>query len=62
MMVLQAVRGAAVLPHSTGRRTRVAVFAEGADAEAARKAGAEIVGDDELIAEIQVGFLPQSSR
>ena len=51
---LQAVRGAAMLPHNTGRRTRLCVFAEGPDAEAARQAGAEVVGSDELIADIQV--------
>ena len=55
--LLQAVRGAAMLPHSTGRRTRLCVFAEGPDAEAARQAGAEVVGSDELIADIQVSVL-----
>lgn len=44
----EAVRGAAILPHGSGRTVRVAVFAQGAQAEAALKAGAEIVGFKDL--------------
>ncbi|GAB4850574.1 hypothetical protein Ancab_029883 [Ancistrocladus abbreviatus] len=49
------VSGAVVLPHGTGKNVRVAVFAEGAAAEEARVAGADIVGADELIQEIRNG-------
>ena len=42
----QNVRGAIVLPHGTGRSVRVAVFTQGANAEAAKEAGAELVGID----------------
>lgn len=51
----QVVRGAAVLPHGTGRSVRVAVFAQGDAAEAAQAAGADIVGMDDLAAEIKNG-------
>ena len=51
----QVVRGASVLPHGTGKNVRVAVFAQGANAEAATAAGADIVGMDDLAAEIQQG-------
>lgn len=51
----QAVRGAVVLPHGTGKSVRVAVFAQGANAEAAQAAGADIVGMDELADEIKGG-------
>jgi large subunit ribosomal protein L1 len=44
----QNVRGATVLPHCTGRDVRVAVFTQGANAEAAKAAGAELVGMDDL--------------
>ncbi|CAJ1833087.1 50S ribosomal protein L1 [Aeromonas salmonicida] len=44
----QNVRGATVLPHGTGRDVRVAVFTQGANAEAAKAAGAELVGMDDL--------------
>ncbi len=44
----QNVRGATVLPHGTGKLVRVAVFAQGANAEAAKEAGADIVGMDDL--------------
>lgn len=44
----QMVRGATLLPNGSGRSVRVAVFAQGAQAEAAKKAGAEIVGFDDL--------------
>ncbi|MDR8526022.1 MULTISPECIES: 50S ribosomal protein L1 [Shewanella] len=51
----QNVRGATVLPHGTGREVRVAVFTQGANAEAAKEAGAELVGMDELAAQIKAG-------
>jgi len=51
----QVVRGASVLPHGTGKTVRVAVFTQGANAEAATAAGADIVGMDDLAAEIQQG-------
>lgn len=44
----QNVRGATVLPHGTGRDIRVAVFTQGANAEAAKAAGAELVGMEDL--------------
>ena len=46
----QVVRGAVVLPNGTGKTTRVAVFAQGAKAEEAKAAGADIVGMDDLAA------------
>ncbi|AYY82212.1 MULTISPECIES: 50S ribosomal protein L1 [Proteus] len=51
----QNVRGATVLPHGTGRSVRVAVFAQGANAEAAKEAGAELVGMDDLAAKVKAG-------
>ena len=51
----QSVRGATVLPHGTGREVRVAVFAQGANVQAAEKAGADIVGLDDLAADIKKG-------
>lgn len=45
----QLVRGAATLPHGTGKVVRVAVFAEGDEAEEAKSAGADVVGSDELV-------------
>ncbi|MDH4134766.1 MAG: 50S ribosomal protein L1 [Gammaproteobacteria bacterium] len=51
----QNVRGSAVLPRGTGKTVRVAVFAEGAQAEAARKAGADIVGFQDLADQIKAG-------
>ncbi|MGI9284358.1 MAG: 50S ribosomal protein L1 [Pseudomonadales bacterium] len=53
----QAVRGATVLPHGAGRDVRVAVFAQGANADAATEAGADIVGLEELAEEIKGGRL-----
>lgn len=53
----QNVRGASVLPHGTGKTVRVAVFAQGANAELARSAGADIVGFDDLAERIQGGDL-----
>jgi large subunit ribosomal protein L1 len=51
----QVVRGAVVLPNGTGKTKRVAVFAQGAKAEEAKAAGADIVGMDDLAAEIKGG-------
>lgn len=51
----QSIRGATVLPHGTGKRVRVAVFAEGAKAEAARAAGADIVGLQDLAQQVKSG-------
>ena len=51
----QAVRGATVLPNGTGKQVRVALFADGDDAEAGRTAGADIVGMDDLAAEVKQG-------
>lgn len=51
----QGVRGAIVLPHGTGRQVRVAVFAQGDKAEAARAAGADIVGFEDLAETIKGG-------
>ncbi len=51
----QVVRGAVVLPNGTGKSKRVAVFAQGAKAEEAKAAGADIVGMDDLAAEIKAG-------
>lgn len=51
----QNIRGSISLPHGTGKTVRVAVFAEGAQAEQAAEAGADVIGSDELIAQIQKG-------
>ncbi|MBD3618037.1 MAG: 50S ribosomal protein L1 [Chromatiales bacterium] len=51
----QVVRGSTVLPNGTGKSVRVAVFAQGAAADAARDAGAEIVGMDDLADEVKKG-------
>ena len=53
----QMVRGTVSLPHGTGKTARVIVFATGEQAEAARAAGADKVGSDDLIAEITAGYL-----
>ncbi len=53
----QMVRGTVNLPHGTGKTARVLVFATGDRAEQARAAGADIVGDDALIEEVQKGRL-----
>lgn len=53
----QVVRGATTLPAGTGKTVRVAVFAQGANAEAAKAAGADIVGFDDLAESIQAGNL-----
>ena len=52
----QQVRGTISLPHGTGTSRRVAVFAEGPNADAAREAGADIVGGQDLIDEVNGGF------
>jgi len=51
----QVVRGSTVLPKGTGKTVRVAVFAQGANADAAKEAGADIVGFDDLAADIKGG-------
>nr|WP_255774802.1 50S ribosomal protein L1 [Microbulbifer zhoushanensis] len=51
----QAVRGATTLPHGTGKDVRVAVFTQGANADAAKEAGADLVGMDELAADVKAG-------
>ncbi|MBP5785663.1 MAG: 50S ribosomal protein L1 [Aeriscardovia sp.] len=51
----QLIRGTVTLPHGTGKTVRVAVFAKGPQAEAARQAGADIVGDDDLIEAVSKG-------
>ena len=53
----QVVRGSTVLPNGTGKDVRVAVFAEGEQAEAAKAAGADIVGLDDLAAEVKKGVM-----
>ena len=51
----QVVRGATVLPNGTGKTVRVAVFTQGANADAAKEAGADIVGMDDLADEVKKG-------
>ncbi len=51
----QLVRGSVVMPRGIGKTVRVAVFAQGANAEAARAAGADIVGFDDLAVEVKAG-------
>ena len=51
----QNVRGASVLPHGNGKTVRVAVFAQGAKAEEAKEAGADVVGFDDLAEQVQGG-------
>lgn len=53
----QMVRGTVALPHGTGKTVRVAVIAKGAAADEAQKAGADVVGADDLVAKIEGGFL-----
>jgi len=51
----QVVRSATVLPHGTGKTVRVAVFAQGANADAAREAGADVVGFEDLAESVKAG-------
>lgn len=53
----QQIRGAMVLPNGTGKTARVLVFARGAKAEEAKAAGADFVGEDDLVAKINDGWL-----
>ena len=53
----QAVRGSVVLPRGTGKNVRVAVFAQGANAEKATAAGADVVGFEDLAERIKGGFM-----
>ena len=53
----QTVRGAVVLPHGTGRKVRVAVFAQGDLADAAKAAGADIIGFEDLAESIKKGMM-----
>ena len=54
----QVVRGSTVLPNGTGKSVRVAVFAQGAAADAATEAGADIVGMDDLADQVKGGDMP----
>lgn len=54
----QVVRGSTVLPNGTGKSVRVAVFAQGAAADAATEAGADIVGMDDLADQVKSGDMP----
>lgn len=51
----QVVRGSTVLPNGTGKDVRVAVFAQGANADAAKEAGAEVVGMEDLAEQVKAG-------
>ena len=53
----QVVRGATVMPNGTGKDVRVAVFTQGANADAAKEAGADIVGMDELADQVKKGVM-----
>ncbi len=53
----QMVRGVTLLPHGTGKKVRILVFAEGEGERLAREAGADVVGADDLIKQIEGGFL-----
>lgn len=53
----QVVRGSTVLPHGTGKQMRVAVFAQGGAADAAKDAGADLVGMDDLAEQVKKGEL-----
>ena len=53
----QVVRGSSVLPNGTGKTVRVAVFAQGEQADAAKEAGADIVGFDDLAESVKAGSL-----
>jgi large subunit ribosomal protein L1 len=51
----QMIRSSVVLPHGTGKKVKVAVFAKGDKIDEAKEAGADIIGDDELLKQIQEG-------
>ena len=53
----QVIRGSVVLPKGTGKTVRVAVFTQGANVEAAKEAGADVVGFEDLAAEVKAGNL-----
>ncbi len=53
----QVVRGSTVMPNGTGKTVRVAVFTQGANADAAKQAGADVVGFEDLAARIKEGFM-----
>ena len=53
----QMVRGVTVLPHGLGKQVRVVVFANGEAADVARQAGADFVGDDDLIQQVEGGWV-----
>jgi len=53
----QMVRGVCTLPHGSGRKLRVGVFAKGAKAEEAKKAGADVVGAEDLVEQVQKGVI-----
>lgn len=53
----QVVRGSVLLPHGTGKLVKIAVFAKGDHADAARKAGADFVGAEDLVEKIEGGWL-----
>ncbi len=53
----QAVRGATTLPHGTGNNVRVAVFTQGANADAAKEAGADFIGMEDLAEQVKGGMM-----
>jgi large subunit ribosomal protein L1 len=53
----QNIRGAVSLPHGTGKTTRVLVFAQGDKVKEAKEAGADLIGDDDIIQQIQKGII-----
>jgi large subunit ribosomal protein L1 len=53
----QMVRGVCLLPNGSGRKLRVGVFAKGAKAEEAKKAGADVVGAEDLVEQVQKGVI-----
>lgn len=54
----QSIKGVASLPHGTGKKVVIGVFAKDADAQAAINAGADIVGAEDLITRVQLGDIP----